>query len=106
MKKKNLTPAEIDALNEKGAKALAAKRADRDRARLAAKRAKGTTKAEDAAYMLGRLADARRAWKPGDACRSFHRGVLPTTTVLRVEGSIVYLADGSDGHVSNMLGVR
>lgn len=102
--KKNLTPAEIDALNEKGAKALAAKRADRDRARLAAKRAKGTTKAEDAAYMLGRLADARRAWAAGDACLSFRGGAA--TTVARVEGSIAYLADGSSGHVSRMLGVR
>ena len=55
---------------------------------------------EDAQFLSRRLADATRAWRPGDECRSYRGN--ETTTVLRVDGEIVYLANGDSMHVSKM----
>lgn len=59
-----------------------------------------TTARQDAAFLFSRLADARREWKPGDACRSY-RGDA-NTTVDRREGDLVFLANGDSMHVSKM----
>lgn len=59
-----------------------------------------TTRREDAAFMMNVLAGATKGWKVGDACRAY-RGT-DTTTVIRIEGDAVYLANGDSMHRSKM----
>ncbi len=59
-----------------------------------------STRREDAAFIIGRVADAARGWKVGDVVWSF-KGER-RTTVDRIEGDIIYLADGTSGHRTRM----
>lgn len=59
-----------------------------------------TTRTEDAAYILRRLADAHRSWKVGDACLSYD--LRSETTIARIEGEIAHLANGDHCHVSKV----
>lgn len=59
-----------------------------------------TTKAEDRAYLAKRLGDLRTEWKPGDRCLAL-RGT-EATTVAKVEGQIITLANGDSMHFSHM----
>ncbi len=65
-----------------------------------------TTRDEDARYILSRIALAMRTWQVGEACASFTNGRpgidVPYTTVARIDGDTVYLADGTSGHRSKM----
>ena len=54
----------------------------------------------DRTYLAGRLANLRRDWKPGDRCLAARGRAV--TTVERVEGEIVYLANGDSLHWSNV----
>lgn len=63
-----------------------------------------TTRAEDAAFLLDAFADLRRTWKVGDVCRPY-RGTEPTT-VIKLDGDAVYLANGESLHVSRMRSVK
>jgi hypothetical protein len=62
--------------------------------------ARRATRAQVAAFLGARLDDLRRDWKPGDPCASA-RGPVPTT-LLRIEGDVAYLADGTSAHRSKM----
>lgn len=62
--------------------------------------ARRTTRREDAAFLSRAFEDLGRAWKPGDACASA-RGRVPTTLV-KIEGEIAHLADGTSVHRSRM----
>ena len=59
-----------------------------------------TTRLQDAEFVARRLSDATRDWKIGDACRSYDNSA--NTTVERVDGAIVVLANGDSMHVSKM----
>lgn len=59
-----------------------------------------TTRREDAAFVLRALAGARKTWQVGDACQPY-RGTVETT-VARVDGDIVHLANGESMHRSRM----
>ncbi len=59
-----------------------------------------TTRRQDAAFLMARLADARRPWKAGDRCLSYD--LRSETTVARIEGEIAILANGDSCHVSNV----
>lgn len=63
-----------------------------------------TTKREDAAFLARAFEGATRTWKVGDECQGY-RGA-ETTTVVRIEGDIVHLADGTSIHRSRMRGAR
>jgi hypothetical protein len=66
------------------------------------RRRRFTTAAEDAAFIFGRMADARLA--VGAAVRSFRNGRdVPATTIASFDGDIAILADGTDGHRSNLI---
>lgn len=56
----------------------------------------------DAAVLAVLAARVRREWKPGDVVRAFGRGPEATTSVARVDGEVVYLADGTSAHWSNV----
>lgn len=61
---------------------------------------KYTTALQDAQFLALRTAAATKKWQPGDACLAY-RG-REVTSVARVEGDTVYLADGTHMHVSRM----
>ena len=63
-----------------------------------------TTRAQDAAFILERMADAHRAWKVGDACMSYK--LAERTTVAAINGERVTLANGEVFHISHMRRVR
>jgi hypothetical protein len=68
-----------------------------------------TTRAEDAAFILKRIAEANRTdWKVGDECMSYN--LREQTTVDSIHegpgGKIVTLANGDQMHISKMRGVR
>jgi len=64
------------------------------------KRTRTASPAAVSAFVLERLQDASRAWKTGDDCLSF-RGP-GVTKVVRVEGEMCFLADGTSGHHTRM----
>jgi len=65
------------------------------------------TAAEDAAYLLERLALANRRWAVGDVVRSFRSGYdVPDSAIACIDGDIITLEDGTSGHVSRILSRR
>lgn len=63
-----------------------------------------TTKKQDAAFIMSRLADAGRHWRVGDPCLTYDmRG---ETTVSIIDGDIVTLANGDKMHRSKMHSVE
>lgn len=64
------------------------------------RRRRYTTSDEDAAYMLRRIADATRAWQPGDACLGYTN---QRTSVVSVDDrGVATLADGTHCHRSHL----
>jgi hypothetical protein len=63
-----------------------------------------TTRQEDAAFILRRLAESRRTWQVGDRCLTYN--LQGETTVARIDGEIVHLANGDHMHVTKMRGVN
>lgn len=59
-----------------------------------------TTRAEDAAFLQRRVVDATHAWKVGDGCLPY-RG-REVTSVVRIDGDIIHLANGDALHRSHM----
>lgn len=51
----------------------------------------------DADYLAKRLAEAARSWAVGDKCLGF-TGARVTTTIVKIDGDILYLANGQSGH--------
>lgn len=62
-----------------------------------------TTREQDREFLRRAFADATRDWKVGDACLAYRGG--EATTVARVEGDIVYLANGDQMHRTKMRSV-
>lgn len=58
------------------------------------------TREQDKAFITSLMKQACKDWKPGDPCRPY-KGTQ-NTTVARVEGDIVYLANGESLHRSKM----
>jgi hypothetical protein len=65
---------------------------------------KHTTRKQDAAFLMARMADATKGWKVGDTCLSYN--MRETTTVASIDGDIVTLANGDSMHVSKMRSSR
>lgn len=63
-----------------------------------------TTKAQDMAFLAKRFGDASKKWKVGDECMSYKGNEV--TKVSRIDGPIIYLANGDSMHVSKMKSVK
>ena len=65
---------------------------------------KHTTKAQDAAYVLRRLAEATQARRVGERVYSYNG--RSETTIAQVDGERVTLANGEQMHISKVRGVQ
>lgn len=63
-------------------------------------RRRHTTRTEDTAFLLQRYAEATRKWTVGERCLSYNMRVV--TTVRRIDGDIIFLANGEHMHRSHM----
>ena len=59
-----------------------------------------TTRAQDLAFLREVFEDSTRTWQIGDLCRPAQG--RETTSVARIEGSIVHLANGQHLHITRM----
>jgi hypothetical protein len=60
-----------------------------------------TTRKEDAAFIMNRLAEMNRSWQVGDATLPY-KTCNAATTIVRFDGDTVVLADGTEMHRSHL----
>lgn len=62
---------------------------------------KYTTKTQDREFLAKLMADMGRAWKVGDTVSAFG-AYDATTTITKIEGTSVEMADGKSCHISRL----